>query len=583
MDKQLNDLKTNHQDEMITFEQMGIDNLILDEAHEFKNLMTVSKLENVSGISSAKSQKAQDLLLKCRYLYEKTGGKGITFATGTPMFNSITELHTMMRYLQHDFLQEKGLEGFDQWISTFGKKKSDFELAPAGNTFKFRTRMSFQGVPELMAMFKECADIRTEDMLDLEVPNCKTEIINCEPTELQQNLMKELADRADKIQGGSVNPREDNMLKITSDGRKVGLDPRLVSPSFEDNSDTKLNQCVENVFRIWDETAPQKSTQLIFCDLGTPKRTTAANDAEKQADTDEVSVSELDSLEESGDFCIYDDVKQKLMQKGIPEHEIAYIHDAKTEQQKSELFSKVREGKVRVLLGSTAKMGIGTNVQDKLIALHDLDVPWRPADMTQRLGRMVRQGNENKDVQLYRYVTKGSFDAYSYQLLEQKQRMISQIMTSKEPARTCSDVDQEALSYAEIKTLCTGDERIKEKMVLDKEVTELKIQDRDYRNTRHEMEDLLKTKSEQKARHTDVFSELKADEAHIAELSKDEKTGYPIFKMTINGTEYTDKKKRQKRLQNLRQRQFSKRRQKAEKAQLSAISKVLQWRYRRWI
>ncbi len=378
-------------------------------------------------------------------------------------------------------------------------------------------------------------------MLNLEVPNCKTEIVNCEPTKLQQDLMVELADRADVIQGGSVDPREDNMLKITSDGRKVGLDPRLVNPTFEDNPNTKLNQCVENVFRIWDETALQKSTQLIFCDLGTPKRATAANEAGGK-DMDEIHVSELDSLEESGDFCIYDDIKQKLISRGIPEDEIAYIHDAKTEQQKSELFSKVREGKVRVLLGSTAKMGTGTNVQDKLIALHDLDVPWRPADMTQRLGRMVRQGNENKEVQLYRYVTKGSFDAYSYQLLEQKQRMISQIMTSKESARTCMDVDQEALSYAEIKTLCTGDERIKEKMVLDKEVTELKIQERDYRNTRHEMEDLLKSKSEQKIRHEEVLTALETDKSHIDLLPKDPEAGVPIFKMTINGTEYTDKK-----------------------------------------
>ena len=433
LEKNLDKLQKNH-DDTITFEQLGVDKLFVDEAHEFKNLFTPTKLNNISGISTSASQKALDLFMKCRYLDEKTGGKGVVFATGTPLSNSITELHTMMRYLEYDFLKDHGLANFDNWVTVFGEQKTDWELAPAGNKFKERTRIAnYSGMPELMSMFKQIADIRTADTLQLDVPDCDYKVVNVEATPFQKELVDELADRADAINAGNVDPSVDNMLKITSDGRKLGLDPRLIDPSFEDNPETKLNQCVENVARIHAETAQDRLTQIIFCDLGVPHKTRNTTEAEKSADSE--SSSERDSLEEECDFCVYDDIKKKLIAKGIPESEIAYIHNAKTEKQKTELFDKVRSGKVRVLLGSTAKMGTGTNVQKKLIAVHDLDIPWRPADLEQRAGRIIRQGNENKNVSIYRYVTKGTFDAYSYQTLEKKQRFISQIMTSREPAR----------------------------------------------------------------------------------------------------------------------------------------------------
>ncbi len=538
LEQNLEKLRSKKQDDVITFEEMGIDKLVVDEAHEFKNLFTPTKLQNVSGISSSASQKALDLFTKCRYLDEKTGGKGIILATGTPLSNSVTELHTMMRYLEYDFLKAKDLDHFDNWVSVFGTQKTDWELAPAGNKFKQRTRIAhYTGLPELMSMFKQVADIRTADTMKLDVPECETHIVNVEATDFQKKLVEELADRADDVQAGNVEPTEDNMLKITSDGRKLGLDPRLIDPSFEDSPMTKLNQCVENVFRIHQDTEERKLTQIIFCDLGVPHKQSNLENTED----DDKSVSEKESFEEECDFCVYDDIKKKLISKGVPETEIAYIHDAKTEKQKTELFDKVRSGEVRVLLGSTSKMGTGTNVQDKLIAVHDLDIPWRPADMEQRKGRIVRQGNQNEKVHLYRYVTKGTFDAYSYQTLESKQKFISQIMTSKTPVRKCDDVDQQALSYAEIKTLCTGDERIKEKMQLDNEVKELNILKAEYTNTKHDMEDKIFRAPAVEQRLKNAIDNYQTDKKHIESLPVDLETQQPVFKITIDDHTYTDR------------------------------------------
>ena len=540
LQKQLDKLDKSH-DDTISFEQMGIDKLFVDEAHEFKNLFTPTKLQNISGISNSASQKALDLFLKCRYLDEKTDGKGVVFATGTPLSNSVTELHTMMRYLEYDFLKEKNLQHFDNWVTVFGEQKTDWELAPAGNKFKERTRIAnYTGLPELMSMFKQIADIKTADSLNLDVPECEMHIVNVEATEFQKTLVDELAARADEVQAGNIDPSIDNMLRITSDGRKLGLDPRLIDPSFEDNPDTKLNQCVENVFRIYEDTSEEKLTQIVFCDLGVPHKTASA--AKDGADAEEVSAAEANSLEEECDFCVYDDIKQKLMDKGIPENEIAYIHNAKTEKQKSELFDKVRSGEVRVLLGSTSKMGTGTNVQKRLIAVHDLDIPWRPADLEQRAGRIIRQGNENKNVHIFRYVTKGTFDAYSYQTLENKQKFISQIMTSKTPVRKCEDVDQQALTYSEIKALCTGDERIKEKMQLDNEVKELRLMKAEHTNTVYEMQDKVRAFPANEERLTSLIEGLEADRKHIDKLPVDPETMQPKFRLTIGDTVYTDRK-----------------------------------------
>lgn len=540
--KRLDNLHAKKQDDVLTFEEMGIDKLILDEAHEFKNLFTPTKLQNVSGISNTASEKALDLFMKCQYLDEKTGGKGIIMATGTPLSNSVTELHTMMRYLEYDFLKSKGLEHFDNWVTVFGEQKTDWELAPAGNKFKQRTRIAhYTGLPELMSMFKQVADVRTADTLNLKVPECETHIVNVEATDFQKQLVQELADRADDVQDRKIDPTEDNMLRITSDGRKLGLDPRLIDPDYEDNPNTKLNQCVNNVFRIYEETSEDKLTQIVFCDLGVPHGDMPKNNENDNEDKDNKSVAELDSLEEECDFCIYDDIKQKLIGKGIPENEIAYIHSAKTEAQKSALFDKVKKGEIRVLLGSTSKMGTGTNVQDKLIAVHDLDIPWRPADMEQRRGRIVRQGNENEKVHLYRYVTKGTFDAYSYQTLENKQKFISQIMTSKTPVRKCDDVDQQALSYSEIKALCTGDERIKEKMQLDNEVKELRLLKAEYTNNFYDMQDKIRSAPKQESDYEKTLLNLRKDKEHIDKLPIDSETNRPAFKITIGDTTYTDR------------------------------------------
>ena len=531
LENQLEKLQSSKKDNTVYFEELGIDKLFVDEAHEFKNLYCATKLQNVSGISSRASQRATELFAKCRYLDEKTGGKGVVFATGTPLSNSVTELHTMMRYLNYDFLaSHNNMQNFDNWISAFGVQKKEYELAPTGNKFKERTRIAeYSNLPELMSMFKMVADVKTAETLKLKVPDCELHIVDVEPTELQKELVDELSDRADEVNSGSVDPSQDNMLKITGDGRKLGLDPRLISPDFEDNPNTKLNVCVNNVFDIYTDTAKDKLTQIVFCDLGVPSKNTG-NDSSKEQN-DNKSVAELDSLEETGKFCVYDDIRDKLIAKGIPATEIAYIHNAKTEAQKSELFSKVRSGEVRILLGSTGKMGTGTNVQDRIIALHDLDVPWRPADLEQRRGRMVRQGNINVKVHLYRYVTKGTFDAYSYQLLETKQKFISQVMTDKAPARKCADVDQAALSYGEIKALCTGDDRIREKLTLDNRVKELNSLKADYNNTKYELEDAVAAYPEKRKQLLCTIGNIKSDIDNVKSFV--DKDGKLICRLTL--------------------------------------------------
>lgn len=540
LEARLDKLEKTH-DDILTFEEMGIDKLIIDESHEFKNVPTQTKLTNVAGISSSASQKALDLFMKCRYLDEKTGSRGVIMATGTPLSNSVTELHTMMRFLEYDFLKDHGLSNFDNWVTVFGEQKTEWELAPAGNKFKERTRIAnYTGLPELMSMFKQVADVRTADTLDLATPEMKYHIENIEATEFQKTLVQELSDRADDVQSGNVDPSVDNMLRITSDGRKLGLDPRLIDPSFEDSPDTKLNQCVRNVTQIYHDTAEEKLTQIIFCDLGVPKKNSQSTD--KGENADEKSASERESLEEECDFCVYDDIRDKLIVNGIKPDEIAYVHDAKTEQQKADLFDRVNKGEVRVLLGSTGKMGTGTNCQKKLIALHNLDIPWRPSDLQQRIGRIERQGNQNSVAHVFNYVTKGSFDAYLYQTLEAKQRFIGQIMTSKTPARTCEDVDQQALNYSEIKALCTGDERIKEKMMLDNEVKELNLLKAEHTNTVFDMQQTVAV-TPAKIENAEIRLEnLKADRETLRQLPIDEETKLPVFKITIDGTEYTDRK-----------------------------------------
>ena len=538
LEQQLEKLQSSKKDNTVYFEELGIDKLFVDEAHEFKNLFCTTKLQNVSGISSRASQRATELFAKCRYLDEKTGGKGVVFATGTPLSNSVTELHTMMRYLNYDFLaSHNNMQNFDNWVSTFGVQKKEYELAPAGNKFKERTRIAeYANLPELMSMFKAIADVRTADTLNLKVPDCELHIVDVEPTELQTELVEELSDRADEVNNGSVDPSTDNMLKITGDGRKLGLDPRLINPSFEDDPGTKLNVCVNNVFDIYEKTSDKKLTQIVFCDLGVPSKNSSA-DGNKDDDTK--SVAELDSLEESGKFCVYDDIRDKLIAKGVSADEIAYIHNAKSETQKSELFAKVRSGEVRILLGSTGKMGTGTNVQDRIIALHDLDVPWRPSDLEQRRGRMVRQGNINDKVHLYRYVTKGTFDAYSYQLLEKKQKFISQIMTSKEPGRKCADVDQAALTYSEIKALCTGDERIREKLTLENRVKELQALKSEYNSTRYELEDKVNAYPEERKKLLLDIGNISKDMETVKNIPFDVKTESYRVKITIGKDAYS--------------------------------------------
>ncbi|MEQ3206224.1 DEAD/DEAH box helicase family protein [Faecalibacterium prausnitzii] len=508
-------------DDVVTFEQLGVDRLFVDESQNYKNLFLYTKMRNVAGLSTSEAQKSSDMFGKCRYLDEITGGRGVIFATGTPLSNSMTEMYTLMRYLQYNTLQQKGLTHFDAWASTFGETTTAIELAPEGTGYRARTRFAkFFNLPELMAMFKESADIKTSDQLHLPVPDAKFETVVVKPSEIQQDMVQALSERAAEVHSGSVDPSVDNMLKITSDGRKIGLDQRLMNSALPDDPNSKLNACVNNVLRIWNDTKEQKLTQLIFCDMSTPKG--------------------------DGSFNVYDDIRTKLLNAGVPEQEIEFIHNADTENKKAELFSKVRSGQVRVLLGSTAKMGAGTNVQTLLVAVHHLDVGWRPSDMTQRNGRIIRQGNQNKQVYVYNYVTESTFDAYLYQTLENKQKFISQIMTSKSPMRSCDDIDEQALSYAEIKALCAGDPRIREKMDLDVQVAKLKVLRGDFQNQKYRLEDkLLKTFPEEIQKQKARIAALKND-SEIATIHPQDKENF--CGMTIKGMVYDDKKAAGERL-----------------------------------
>lgn len=507
-------INNDRKDDVITFEQLGVDRLYVDESQAFKNLFLYTKMRNVAGLSTSEAQKSSDMFMKCRYMDEITDGRGVVFATGTPVSNSMTELYTLMRYLQYGTLEKKGLTHFDCWASTFGETTTAIELAPEGTGYRARTRFAkFFNLPELMTMFKEVADIKTSDQLELPVPDAVFETVVVQPSELQKEMVASLSDRAAKVHNGNVDPSIDNMLKITSDGRKIGLDQRLMNPLLPDDPGSKLNACVNNVLKIWKDGKEGRLTQLVFCDLSTPK-----ND---------------------GSFNVYDDIKTKLTASGVPAEEIAFIHDADTEAKKKELFAKVRTGQVRVLLGSTQKMGAGTNVQDRLIAVHHLDVGWRPADMTQRNRRIIRQGNQNPEVKVFQYVTEGTFDAYLYQTLENKQKFISQIMTSKSPVRSCDDVDEQALSYAEIKALCAGNPLIREKMDLDVDVARLKVLKADHQSKQYWLEDqLLKY----------FPAEIERNRGYITGFQKDLETvaAHPLPKeyfigMEVKGKQYTEK------------------------------------------
>ena len=508
-------------DDVITFEQLGVDRLFVDESHFYKNLFLTTKMRNVAGLSTSEAQKSSDMFGKCRYLDEITGGRGVVFATGTPVSNSMTELYTVMRYLQYSTLQQKKLTHFDCWASTFGETTTAIELAPEGTGYRARTRFAkFFNLPELMSMFKEVADIKTSDQLHLPVPEAKFETVVAKPSDLQKEMVQELSKRAARIHSGTVDASEDNMLCVTNDGRKIGLDVRLMNPMLPDDPNSKLNVCVQNVLKIWEEGKDQKLTQLLFCDLSTPK-----ND---------------------GNFNVYDDIRKKLIAAGVPENEIEFIHNADTEAKKAALFSKVRSGDVRVLLGSTAKMGAGTNVQSRLVAVHHLDVGWKPSDMTQRNGRIIRQGNMNKEVKVFNYVTEGTFDAYLWQTLENKQRFISQIMTSKSPVRSCEDVDEQALSYAEIKALCAGNPLIKEKMDLDVQVAKLKVLKADHQSQKFRLQDKLLTKFPADIQETNAhIAGLKAD-AQLAAAHPQVQEGF--CGMTIKGVTYDEKKTAGERL-----------------------------------
>ena len=483
-------------DDVVIFEQLGVDRLYVDEAHSFKNLFLYTKMRNVAGLSTTDAQKSSDMLLKCRYIDEITHGKGVTFATGTPVSNSMTELYTMMRYLQHDMLKRNSLTHFDCWASAFGETTTAIELAPEGTGYRARTRFAkFFNLPELMNLFREAADIKTADQLNLPTPTAVYHTEVTQPTALQQQMVQELSERAAKVHSGAVAPTEDNMLKITSDGRKLGLDQRVINPDLPDDPNSKVNLCVNNIHRIWQDGQAEKLTQLVFCDLSTPKGKAAQSGriAAKGTDSPELHALEAaidaETEPEEPPFTIYDDIREKLVARGIPREQIAFIHEANTEVRKKELFAKVRSGQVRVLMGSTFKMGAGMNVQDRLVALHDLDCPWRPGDLEQRSGRIIRQGNRNKEVHIYRYVTESTFDAYLWQTVENKQKFISQIMTSKSPVRSCEDIDEAALSYAEIKALCAGDERIREKMDLDVDVARLRLMKANHQSQQYRLED----------------------------------------------------------------------------------------------
>ena len=506
---------SSRKDDVVTFEQLGVDRLYVDEAHNYKNLFLYTKMRNVAGLSATDAQKSSDMLLKCRYIDEITDSRGVVFATGTPVSNSMTELYTMMRYLQHDAIRGKGLAHFDCWASTFGETQTAIELAPEGTGYRARTRFAkFFNLPELMTLFKEAADIKTSDQLNLPTPTPIYHNEVAQPTEIQKQMVQELSERAARVHAQLVDPGTDNMLKITSDGRKLGLDQRIINPDLPDDPNSKVNRCVDNIHRIWQDGQADRLTQLVFCDLSTPKTGATGAKAAKTAggnlDSPELNAVERLIDKENPDepgFTVYDDIREKLVARGIPREQIAFIHEANTETRKKELFAKVRSGQVRVLMGSTFKMGAGMNVQDRLVALHDLDCPWRPGDLEQRSGRIIRQGNRNKEVHIYRYVTESTFDAYLWQTVENKQKFISQIMTSKSPVRSCEDVDETALSYAEIKALCAGDERIKEKMDLDVDVARLKLMKASHQSQQFRLEDNLLRHFPEQIRQNESFVE----------------------------------------------------------------------------
>ena len=502
-------------DNVVTFEELGVDKLYVDEAHSFKNLFLYTKMRNVAGIGQTEALKSSDMFMKCRYMDEITNGKGVVFATGTPVSNTMSELYTMQRYLQYDELKKQGHQNFDSWASTFGETVTAIELSPEGNGYRTKTRFAkFYNLPELMNNVKQFADIQTADMLNLPTPEVEYKKVLTKPTEEQKLILESLSERAEEVRNRNVEPTEDNMLKITNDGKKLALDQRIVNEMLPDDENSKVNACVENIYNIWKESVEKKSAQLVFSDMSTPK-----ND---------------------GSFNIYEDLKEKLINKGIPEEEIAFIHNANSEKQKDELFAKVRTGDVRILLGSTQKMGAGTNVQTKLIALHDLDVPWRPADLEQRAGRIVRQGNENKKVEIYRYVTENTFDAYLWQTIENKQKFISQIMTSKTPVRVAEDVDESSLNYAEIKALATGNPLIKEKMDLDMEVNKLRMLEANYKSNLYRLEDKIAKEYPTKISKMEKYIEnIKEDISKIEPKSNNEDK---FTSIEINGTKIYDKK-----------------------------------------
>lgn len=511
--EKLNDTK--RKDTVIDFEQLGVDRLFIDESHFYKNLYLYTKMRNVGGIAQTEAQKSSDLFMKCRYLDEITGNRGTVFATGTPVSNSMVELYSVQRYLQYDTLAQNGLQHFDSWASTFGETVTALELAPEGTNYRAKTRFAkFYNLPELMQMFREVADIQTADMLKLPVPKVNYRNIKTKPSEIQTEMVASLAKRAEKVRARLVEPNIDNMLKITNDGRKLALDQRMIDPMLPDDPDSKVNACVDNVYRIWEEHADTKATQLVFCDLSTPK-----ND---------------------GTFNVYDDMREKLIARGIPAGQIRFIHEATTDAQKKELFGKVRSGEVRVLLGSTPKMGAGTNVQDRLIAIHNLDCPWRPSDLEQRQGRIERQGNMFPEVEVYRYVTEQTFDAYLYQLVESKQKFISQIMTSKSPVRSAEDVDEVALSFAEVKMLATGDARFKEKMDLDIQVSKLRVLKQSYLSEHYDLEDRVLKYYPQTIKEYEERIAGYENDAALAEQHKPQ--GEDKFcPMTLKGVTYTEK------------------------------------------
>lgn len=520
--------KEERKDDVVTFEELGVDKLFVDEAHNYKNLFLYTKMRNVGGIAQTEAQKSSDLFMKCRYLDEITGGKGSVFATGTPVSNSMAELYTMQRYLQYSGLKENSLEHFDNWASTFGETVTAIELAPEGTGYRVKTRFAkFHNLPELMSMFKEVADIQTAETLNLPTPEFENINVVVKPSEIQQEMVKALGERAEKIRSGTVDATEDNMLKITNEGRKLALDQRLMNPLLPDSESSKVNSCAENVYRIWSENSDKKSTQLVFCDLSTPK--------------------DLKGYEKEEFTDVYNELKKKLIQKGIPLDEIAFIHEADNEVKKKELFSKVRKGQVRVLMGSTQKMGAGTNVQDKLIATHHLDCAWKPSDLTQRNGRMIRQGNENKKVYVYSYVTEKTFDSYMYQLVEQKQKFISQIMTSKTPARTMEDIDDKALTYGEIKALATGNPKILEKTSLDTDVAKLRLLKQEFMNQKYSLQDkIIKYFPEEIARLNNKIGAMEEDTIKLQEYTRPNADGFSPMK--INGITYTEKQEAGKRL-----------------------------------